>query len=257
MFSYFSRYWFDFIWVMTLKEIKARYKRVLLGFLWAILNPVLQMLVIGFLFQFFIPVKIDNYFYFLFAGLLPWNLFSYTFSKCTPLMLIERALIQKAKFLREALVLSIVFSYLFHLLISLGLFIFLSLFMGYLSIFKIVILFLAVFWLVFFTIGISLLLSTLFVRYRDIKFIVQAVIPLWFYATPIIYTKSLLPNWIANLLQYNPMTGIIELFQFIFTNNCSAVSLESVIPGIIISFIVTVIGVYLFIKESQYFDDWL
>lgn len=255
--KYFSKYWFDFVWIMTLKEIKARYKRVFLGFLWAILNPILQMLVIGFLFRFFIPVEIDNYFYFLFAGLLPWNFFSYTFSKCTPLILNERSLIQKANFPREALVLSIVFSNLFHFLISLFLFIILSLFVGYISFFKIGILFLALVWIVSFTIGMSLLLSTLFVKYRDIKFIVQAVVPLWFYATPVIYTRNLLPDWIDNLLRYNPMTGIVELFQFIFTNNYIVPSLSLVFPGIFISIVVIFAGIYLFIRESQYFDDWL
>lgn len=257
MFSYFSKYWFDFVWVMTLKEIKARYKRVFLGFLWAILNPILQMLVIGFLFQFFIPVKIDNYFYFLFAGLLPWNFFAYTFSKCTPLMLNERALIQKAKFPREALVLSIVFSDLFHFLISLGLFSVLSSFSGFLSLIKIAILFLTMIWLVLLTIGISLLLSTLFVKYRDIKFIVQAVTPLWFYATPIIYTRSLLPGWISGILKYNPMTGIVEMFQFIFIINNSVFNLDSIIPGLVISFLIIVAGISLFIKDNQFFDDWL
>jgi len=257
MLSYFSKYWFDFVWVMTLKEIKARYKRVVLGFIWAILNPILQMLVIGFIFQFFIPVKIDNYFYFLFAGLLPWNFFSHTFSRCTPLMLNERSLIQKAKFPREALVLSIVFSNLFHFLISLFLFAALTIFVGYLSLFKVFILFLAIFWLAFFTTGISFLLSTLFVRYRDIKFIVQAVVPLWFYATPVIYTRELLPSWVANLLRFNPMTGIVELFQFIFAGRGSSLNLEAVVPGILISLIITVVGIYLFKRDSQYFDDWL
>ncbi|MBU0974685.1 ABC transporter permease [Patescibacteria group bacterium] len=257
MLSYFSKYWFDFVWVMTLKEIKARYKRVFLGFIWAILNPIFQMLAIGFIFQFFIPVKIDNYFYFLFAGLLPWNFFSYTFSKCTPLMLNERSLIQKAKFPREALVLSIVFSNLFHFLISLFLFTVLTIFVGYLSLFKLFILFLAILWLVFFTIGISFLLSTLFVRYRDIKFIVQAIIPLWFYATPIIYTRALLPEWVATILKFNPMTGIIELFQFVFISGNSIINLEAVVPGILISLTIVLIGIYLFKRDNQYFDDWL
>ncbi|PIX81300.1 MAG: hypothetical protein COZ34_04005 [Candidatus Pacebacteria bacterium CG_4_10_14_3_um_filter_34_15] len=257
MFRYFSKYWFDFVWVMTLKEIKARYKRVILGFLWAILNPILQMLVIGFLFRFFIPVKIDNYFYFLFAGLLPWNFFSYTFSKCTPLMLNERALIQKAKFPREALVLSIVFSNLLHFLISIFLFAILALFVGYLSLFKIFILFLTIVWLVFFTVGISLLLSTLFIRYRDIKFIVQALTPLWFYATPIIYTRSLLPGWMSEILQFNPMTGIIELFQSVFTNNNLILDFHAIIFGFLISLLILIVGIYLFIKENQFFDDWL
>lgn len=257
MFDYFSKYWFDFVWVMTLKEIKARYKRVFLGFLWIILNPILQMLVIGFLFQFFIPVRIENYFYFLFSGLLPWNFFSQTFTKCTPLILNERYLIQKAKFPREALILSIVFSNLFHFLIALFLFIVVSIFVGYLSFTKIFILILAIFMLVSFVIGISFLFSTLFVKYRDIKFIVEAVVPLWFYATPIIYTRSLIPSNVSALISLNPMTSIIELFQFVFSQNDASFDFTSIIPGLIVSSFVIVGGIYLFMRENQYFDDWL
>ena len=60
-----QRHWLDFLLAMTEKEIKARYKHAVLGFLWVILNPLLQMVVIGFVFQFFVPVKVDNYFLFL------------------------------------------------------------------------------------------------------------------------------------------------------------------------------------------------
>ena len=74
--------YFDFLWAMTEKEIKARYKRAVFGFLWVILNPVLQMFIIGIIFSFFI--KIPNYFLFLFTGLLPWQFFSLSLSKATP-----------------------------------------------------------------------------------------------------------------------------------------------------------------------------
>jgi len=88
-----QRHWLDFLIAMTEKEIKARYKHAVLGFLWVIINPLLQMLIIGFVFQFFIPVKVDNYFLFLFAGLLPWNFFSMSLSKTTPSIVYERSLI--------------------------------------------------------------------------------------------------------------------------------------------------------------------
>jgi len=54
------RYYLDFLAAMTAKEIKARYKRAVLGFLWIVINPVSQMLVMGLVFQFFVPVKVDN-----------------------------------------------------------------------------------------------------------------------------------------------------------------------------------------------------
>ena len=76
-----TRYWLDFLWVMTQKEIKARYKHATLGFLWIVINPLSQMAVMGFVFQFFVPVHVDNYFLFLFAGLLPWNFFAQSLTK--------------------------------------------------------------------------------------------------------------------------------------------------------------------------------
>lgn len=256
MLNYFSRYWFDFVWAMTNKEIKARYKRVLLGFLWVFLNPLLQMAVIGYVFQFFVPTNIDNYFFFLFSGLLPWNFFSYSLSKSIPIFLNERALIQKAKFPREALILSIIFSNFFHFLISLVLFVLLVFLTGSLAIFNIFILIVATILLLFFVVGITMFLTTWFVRYRDIKFIVQAILPVWFYATPIIYTTEILPDNIASVLMFNPMTGIIELFQFVFIPNLS-IDYSTVLVSTLISSIIFLLGILSFRKEGPYFDDWL
>src|SRR3989304_2803226 len=96
----------DFILTMTQKEIKARYKRAVFGFLWIVLNPILQMIIIGVIFSFFI--KIENYFLFLFSGLLPWQFISLSISKATPSIVFERALLQKAKFPIESIPVSII-----------------------------------------------------------------------------------------------------------------------------------------------------
>lgn len=214
------------------------------------------MLIIGLVFQFVLPIKIDNYFYFLFAGLLPWNLFSFTITKCTPLFLNERALIQKAKFPREALVLSIVFSNLFHFFIAITMFIALNMILGLFTFWKLGLMILIILWLLTLTIGISFLLSSLFVKYRDIKFIVEAIIPLWFYATPIIYTKDILPSTLQTVLNFNPMTAIIELFQYAF-NHPVALNTTSIGISLTTTVLIFILGIYLFIKQSPYFDDWL
>jgi len=108
-----------FIWAMTEKEIKARYKHTVFGFLWVILNPVFQMFVIGFVFSFFVYIPVANYYLFLFSGLLPWQFFSLTLSKATPSFVYERSLLQKANFPREAIPLSIVLSNFVHFVVSL------------------------------------------------------------------------------------------------------------------------------------------
>lgn len=261
------RYWLDFLLTMTQKEIKARYKRASFGFLWIVLNPLSQMLVLGFVFQFFVPVKVDNYFLYLFAGLLPWNFFAQSLTKTTPAFFYERSLIKKAQFPREGIVLSIIFSNLFHFLVALILLIIALigdklLIEGYemMQLFNYSLRMLwvipAILLLLFFTIGLSLFTSSLNVRFRDINFMVQLAVMLWFYATPVIYALNLLPEFIQPIFYLNPMTAIVELFHY------SLMGLPITMPNFIWVAVVMIacffyLGWQIFRSESKNFDDWL
>ncbi len=259
--------WLDFVLTMTEKEIRVRYKNAFFGFLWIFLNPLLQMAVIGLVFQFFVPVKVDNYFLFLFTGLLPWNFFSYTVLKNTPMVINERELIRKAKFPRESIVLSVVLSNLFHFLIALGILMVLLagdklLFEQY-GLSQLLFYILRMLWVVplvllltLFTSGLSLLLATLNVWYRDVNFFIQAVMPLWFYATPVIYTLKLLPPYLHILFYLNPLTSLIELFHLSLLN-IPVTNTAHLTIGFFVGAIITVVGWCLFKKHSKTFDDWI
>jgi lipopolysaccharide transport system permease protein len=262
-----DRYWIDFLFAMTEKEIKARYKHAVLGFLWVILNPIIQMAVIGFVFQFFIPVNVDNYFLYLFSGLLPWNFFAYSVSKNTPMIINERSLIQKANFPRESIILSIVLSNLFHFFISLFILMMLLLFdkifiehyvlfdlVKYVLRMGIVIPF--VIWMTFLVSGFSLLFSALNVKYRDVNFIVQAILPVWFYGTPIIYSIDLLPEIIRPLFYLNPMTAIIDGFHYSLLSQ-KFYSIDLILLSLSISLLIFFIGWKVFERENKFFDDWV
>ncbi len=262
-----QQYYLDFLLAMTEKEIKARYKFAVLGFLWIVLNPLLQMLVMGFVFQFFVPVKVDNYFLFLFTGLLPWNFFAMTVTKCTPAIVFERSLIQKAKFPRESIVLSIVLSNLFHFLIAFMLllaaliankiitdhFSLDHIFLYSVNMFWTVPL---IVWLVLLTAGFSLLTSALNVKYRDINFIIQAIMPLWFYGTPIVYALNLIPARFHWVFLFNPTAAIIEGFQVVLLNQ-SFTSMQMVLVNGLIAISILVVGWWYFQKEAKFFDDWM
>lgn len=261
------RYWLDFLLEMTKKEISARYKHALLGFLWVMLNPILQMLIIGMIFQFFIPVDIDNYFLFLFAGLLPWNFFSLSVLKMVPSIVYERTIIQKSNFPRESIGLSISLANFFHF--SVSLLIFFVIYIAILitsgnfssgSIFSVLVMLITLipisFILLFITSSLGLYLSALNVKYRDIYFISQALFPLWFYITPIIYQTSLFPEHLRKYFYLNPMTALIETYHWIFF----------ALPPISIKFWAISIGITLlaclpalryFVSQSKYFDDWI
>jgi lipopolysaccharide transport system permease protein len=262
-----NKYWLEFLLAMTNKEIKVRYKHAYLGFMWVFLNPLLQMLIIGFVFQFFIPVESNNYFLFLFTGLLPWNFFSMSVIKATPSIIFERSLIQKSSFPRETIPLSIVFSNLFHFLISLALLIvflvinkiifedssILQLIIyvfGFLKVIPLII------WLIILTSGLSLFFSSINTKYRDINFMIQAIMPLWFYATPIVYTLNLLPPSLNFIFYLNPTTSIIQGFQNIFIGTTDY-STALLISNLLITALIFFLGLKTFFKDSKYFDDWV
>lgn len=241
---------------MTEKEIKARYKMAIFGFLWIFLNPLLQMLVLGFIFQFFVPIKMANYFEYLFPGLLAWDFFSYTVTKNTPMYINERALIQKAKFPREAIVLSVVLSNLFHFLIALAMFVLFEwLVNSKIHWWRWCLLPGIVTWLAVLTTGLSLLFSSLNVKWRDVNFGVQAIMPLWFYATPIVYSLDLLPKWLGQWLYLNPMTAIVDILRWTIMG--TGVSWWELGLSLGMTIIIFVSGWLVFKKESPFFDDWV
>lgn len=244
----------DFLWLMTEKEIKTRYKHSVLGFLWVVINPLLQMLVIGFVFSFFI--RIPNYFLFLLTGLLPWQFFLLSLTKATSSFVSERLLLQKAPFPKEAIPLSIIFANFFHLLVSLFL-------LGiYLWIFKmiafpqILILPLVLFWLLIVTIGLSLLTASLEVKYRDIGYLIHSLAMLWFYATPVLYSLDLVPPRFLWLFTINPLASIFEMIRWsilgIGNANWNLITIN-IIAGISISGL----GILTYQKQHKFFVDWI
>ncbi len=254
------KYYFGFILTMTEKELKARYKNAVLGFLWIFLNPILQMVIIGFIFQSIIKTPVQNYYLFLFTGLLPWNFFSYSLTKTTSCFVFERYLIQKAKFPREAIPLSIIFSNFFNFGISIlflvGFLFFNNQLYFFHSFLPFAFFLLSLVWLVLFTSGISLLTSALNTKFRDINFFVQAVSILWFYITPVMYSLEVLPKSYLTFFKFNPLAYPFELFRSAF--------LATTLPptnilffNLSISVIVFVAGVVVFKKESKNFSDWL
>ncbi|AKM81038.1 MAG: ABC-2 type transporter [Candidatus Pacebacteria bacterium GW2011_GWF2_38_9] len=256
-----QRYWLDFILVMTQKEIKARYKRTFLGLLWVIFNPFLQMLIIGLIFQFFVPMQIENYFLYLFAGLLPWNFFSMALLRATPLLVQERSLIQKAAFPRELMVVAVVMANLFHTLVASSVFL---LFLAFLktSFFAGVLFFISSFFLIFlilifllfFTLATCLVISALYVKIRDLIFIIQLSIQLLFYAVPVIYSLEMLPEFFRNLLYLNPLVSYIEVFRAAALN--SVFNYKMAIYAGLFSIFFLFFALQFFRKESKNFDDW-
>lgn len=250
------QHFWELLFAMTEKELRTRYKYTIFGFIWLIANPLLQMIIIYFVFSFFMKEPIKNYQYYLFISLLVWNFFSLSLSKGTPCIVNERSLIKKAKFPRSVIPISIILSNIVHFLLALILFIISIFFLGTLTISHIPSILFGLSLLFIFTSGAILMTSALNVRFRDVNFFVQALLIIWFYATPIVYSLSSVPYKYMWLWRLNPMTSVVQLLQYGFVN-ASPPGIGMLSANITTAIIVFIAGFLIFRSESKNFDDWI
>lgn len=208
----------DLLIRLAWKEIRVKYKEPSLGFLWALLVPIFMALIFMFIFTKVVKVPFEGYPFFLFltTGLFPWNFFSLTVSSSTMSILEGGNLIKKIYFPREIIPFSIVLANAMNFILTLIALVLFIVIMGVNISPWMLLLPLAFILQIILTSGLVLLISGLQVIYRDIKFIVEIALLLWFYVTPIFYPLNLIFG-ISEKLFYvyslNPMVGIISLYR--------------------------------------------
>lgn len=214
------------IGTLVLRELRARYRGSLLGFLWSFLNPLLLMVVYVLVFSVYLRVPMDKYAVFLFSGLLPWLWFSSSLGHATGVIVGSGALVKRVLFPAEILPLVSVLSNMVNMLLSLPLlFLFLLLFgvrpgpvLAFLP------LLLGLQFLL--TAGLALPLAALNVHLRDVEQILSNLLVLLFFLSPILYPVSTVPASfrIGDLLTLplrplyflNPVAGLVQSYQNIF-----------------------------------------
>lgn len=251
-----AQHFLELLWEITKKELQVRYKHTVFGFLWLIANPLMQMLVIGFIFPLFIKEPIKYYYYYLFAGLLAWNFFSLSLSKATQSIVFERNLIKKATFPRMIIPISIVISNLINFFFAFMIFLIPLSFLQTLTAASAVYFISGLLMLIIFTIGVTLLTSSLNVRFRDINFFIQAILIVWFYATPVVYSLSQLPQKLLWIWRVNPLTSVFQLIQAALVG-ARPPEPDMLLINLITIITISAIGIVTFLHESKNFDDWL
>ena len=200
----------ELLYFLTWKNILVRYKQAVLGVLWAVLNPVITMVVFTVIFNKIMHVSSGSYgvpyAVFSFTGLLPWNLFAGSLSGAGASLVGNANLISKVYFPRLVIPGSAVLGTV------------LAVIMG---VYRVVptwhIVFLPFFVLLALVtaMGVSLWLSALYVLYRDVQYIIPFLVQLWFFLSPITYPTSLIPTgWVSVVYNLNPMTGVIGGFRW-------------------------------------------
>lgn len=243
------------LYQVTLREIKARYKQSIIGYVWIIFNPLVQLLVYSFVFSviFKFPTGGIPYPIFLFVGLLPW-IYLQTSLSTSALVLIDNAnLLKKVKFPREILPYSVILAksidLLFSLLLLLGFMAFYKIALYPTIVFIIPLLFIQVILMI----GLSLFLSAANLFYRDIQYLTNLALLIWLYMTPVVYPLSLVPKGYVQLYKLNPMVGIIEGYRSAFLN--LPFDLGAIAWSGITSLMIFIMGYWIFKKGEKVFAD--
>lgn len=195
----------ELIWALALKELKIRYKRSVLGFLWALLNPMLLMLVLTVVFSTVMQMQIKHYAIFLLSVLLPWTFFSQSLAYAAESIVGNGDLIKKVKVAKLVFPVAAVVSNMINLLLSFIPLILIVIVMRHPFHLTWIYLPVPLFALTLFTLGATFFFAAINVYYRDVAHILQIVLQVWFYVTPIIYSTDLFPLKYRFLFRLNPL----------------------------------------------------
>lgn len=212
--SQLTRFW-PVIQNMVSQELRVRYQRSVLGFFWTLLNPILMMTTMSLVFSQVFGVDNKLYAVYLFAGMVPWGFLSNSVTESAFCIIASEGLIRKiylpklifplTKLLINLTTFILSMAALFVLLIPLG---------AKLS-FSLLLLPVAVLLLAIFTLGLGLIVATMNTFYRDCGHLVAVFLQAWYFATPIMYELSRLPERVQWRLWLNPVFPFIRLFQVI------------------------------------------
>ena len=220
----------DLLVTLALRDLRTKYRRTVLGWLWSLANPLFTTLVYTVVFSVLFQAKapqsrasdLRNFAFFLLCGILPWNAFTMGVNQSIASILGSASLIKRVSFRRHVLVGSAVLSVMLTFMIELGALGFVLLFFGNPTYKTVPILFLLVVLLGLFTYGLALALSACNVYFRDTGYLVTMAFTAWFYLTPIVYVRSIVPNSVhllglrvplRQMIELNPLTGFIDAFR--------------------------------------------
>ena len=207
--SLIKKYWHVMV-NLAISDFKLRYSNSLLGYLWSLIKPLLMFAALYTVFSTFMRFPVENFALFLLMGIILWNYVVEATSTGMVSLLAKASLIEKIKFKKEIIVIASNFTSLITLVLNLGIFfIFLLIFKPEFS-FSFLLLPIHLIELFILCLGLSFLLSSLYLKYRDLGHLWEIILTIGFWLSPIVYPLSLIPEKYHQLLYLNPVARLID-----------------------------------------------
>jgi lipopolysaccharide transport system permease protein len=246
----------ELFYFLALRDVQVRYKQTALGVLWAVIQPLLTMVVFTLLFGRLANLPTGNVpaplFYF--SALLPWIYVSSTVNTAGMSLVGNATLLTKIYFPRIILPASAALSGLLDFLVGS------VLLLGFIAYYRLPIgsslllvpaLIVA---LVVLVLGVGMFLAALNVRYRDVKYAIPFGLQLWLFVTPIIYPSSIVPERFRWLLALNPLSGIVEAFRYALIPSIG-IRWASVGESLALTFAIFIVALVFFKRTERTFAD--
>lgn len=245
----------ELLYFLTWRDIKIRYKQTLLGAAWAIIQPLFAMLLFTLFFGKLARMPSDGIPYPLFAysGLLPWTFFANAVTNSGNSLVGSTNLITKVYFPRVIIPAAAVAAGLLDFGIAFLLLIPLLIYYGVGLTWSVLMLPLFIVLVTLLALGVGMFMSSLNVKYRDVRYALPFLIQIWLFASPVIYPSSLMPERWKWVLLLNPMTGIIEGFRAsLFAKNFDWIA---VAVATVLTVTIVIVSAYIFRRVEETFAD--
>ena len=242
----------DLLRELVVRDVKLKYRRSFLGYVWSILNPLLIMLVMTLVFSQMFQRGIENFPVYLLSGQLIFNFYSEV-TTCSMSAIIDNGpLIKKVYVPKYLFILARTFSSTINLLASFTALIVVMLAMRVELHYTVLLVWIPLAFIVAFSLGMGLLLSAIAVKFRDIMHLYSVFVTALMYLTPVIYPMSILPEWLKPIVLLNPLTNILQMFRGVMMYN-SLPGIKSILIAAVECVVMLVIGLYVFYKRQDSF----
>jgi lipopolysaccharide transport system permease protein len=257
-----AHYWQDLwryrelLFFLAWRDVKVRYKQAALGALWAIMQPLISMIVLTFVFGKLAGMPSGNapYPLLVLAGMLPWQLFSGAFAGASGSVVANSHLVSKVYFPRLIVPLSALAVAVVDFIVVLALYCAVSAWFGVMPTWRIVFLPLFMIAALVIALGAGLWLTALTVKYRDFRFIVPFLLQVGVFATPVGYRTDTLPNW-RELIALNPLSGVIDGFRWSLLGGEFHLSAQLLGTSAFVAIVLLGTGLWYFRRMEHTFAD--
>ncbi len=206
----------ELLYFLVWRDLKVRYKQTIIGIAWAVVQPLISIVIFTVIFGKLARIPSDGlpYSIFVYSALLPWNYFASALQRCVASVVGDAPLITKVYFPRLILPIAGTLSGLADFVVSFALVLILLGFYGIGISWSIIVLPLFLLLALATALAVGLWLSALNVRYRDVGYTIPFLVQIWMYASPILYPVSIVPQKYRFVYGLNPLAGVIEGFRW-------------------------------------------